>query len=1061
MSQELIDSVNALTTQTNSLLNEYTDAKSTIDSKVANVTVRESNAATSATNAATSETNASTSETNAAGSAAAAAASAATAAEVSGLNTVTVAVDLALADSFQFMRTEADMEAMRAQNNERFAASGFVHFGKSLDGGSELAINEGLSTALTVSNLLFMGRRESDGVGGSKTPQPHVNIAGFVTEVCDLNYFGIAERNHIKFPEAPNGTVTYDSADGSIVNYETDVDPKYGDVAATQNEAVARAFEGKAKNSGFRLGDTGVTFGSAWTHNATDKTCEADSATAVNSALTLPHTAFTIGETYTIKVEVSGTGNGVHRLQSYGLIGDVYVDFNLNSTPGEKKIITITGEADGTNTAVNVWFDINSTTDTTLTVHSHTVFKDGVEVVTERHDMYGLEGFLRHIDTGTFVYPNGLIQSQATTMNGISTADEAARPDSFFAVYLGDTGSRGKGLDFHALSAANQAKVMADPKNHIYRMENGNIVQWCIRQRTIAGAGNGDWLYTDASQAADLRATSACYIQAQGVRDALVGGVAAAPYEGFGTNRMYRTQTYADGNISPNAAEALPGLFWAGISAGTDTGYNDLCCFMVLGTVSRLNQGAFHPRFNKFGTGLWRNDANNDSVLWTGLHYSTFQDQGLSNTPVTPHDCFNTIRPGGNSAWPYCDLNTIKGSGRPDGRFYDAICADGLGGVIDYRPKYGAWDASSKEQASEVKAEVISGEYRGKEKLQFTQIVTGTLGTTVQYVDADTLRIQTDVLVDLSGSDRTKVKGVYVECTDGEYYGGSYYTLHADARFIDVKAYGRTSVPSSPKVVIALEIDHTVSGEFTQTDVIGDPANIIQCDALKDGWLGNWIPVIPEGTSKTFPLTRKQIGLADNTLPQVVTDDNGATWATGQAPLTGVTNDATASYAATRVGIWTYTANAKQTKGSTNLPVLHGEAGYGSVHASFRDLDIFGCHLMESILGKIPISSWVTTHTGNYVLTDTYNMTHSPITLDAPLSNSPAMKVLDYQIEVDGQASLGFHANELIHATDWGDDGTMEISSSGVDTFLDDNGNTCIKTVHELAMPIGWIKVDK
>ena len=40
----------------------------------------------------------------------------------------------------------------------------------------------------------------------------------------------------------------------------------------------------------------------------------------------------------------------------------------------------------------------------------------------------------------------------------------------------------------------------------------------------------------------------------------------------------------------------------------------------------------------------------------------------------------------------------------------------------------------------------------------------------------------------------------------------------------------------------------------------------------------------------------------------------------------------------------------------------------------------------------------------------------------------------------------------------WGDDSKIKITTSGSDTFVDLNGNTCLSTVHELSIPCGFTK---
>ena len=116
------------------------------------------------------------------------------------------------------------------------------------------------------------------------------------------------------------------------------------------------------------------------------------------------------------------------------------------------------------------------------------------EVVTDRVDMFGMEFFAQQVTaTNPAVYPYGMIQSAATTMSGVTTVADTNRPDSYYAVFDGDTASSRQCVDWFAASSADQDAMASDPANNIVIMDNGDVVQWCARQRTIAGTGNGDW----------------------------------------------------------------------------------------------------------------------------------------------------------------------------------------------------------------------------------------------------------------------------------------------------------------------------------------------------------------------------------------------------------------------------------------------------------------------------------------------------------------------------------------------------------------------------------------
>lgn len=441
-------------------------------------------------------------------------------------------------------------------------------------------------------------------------------------------------------------------------------------------------------------------------------------------------------------------------------------------------------------------------------------------------------------------------------------------------------------------------------------------------------------------------------------------------------------------------------------------------------------------------------------------------------------------------------------NGRDDGRSAQYIYSDGLGGVVDLR--LSAYDMSSPEESAKAWEKVKNGTYRGLEKLRATgfavvaEILDGSSTYTTFRIDREhpwwTLGDQTD--------------GAF---PDGPFTHGSRIFVYrvSDGTFQSYSSYDRnfgynTSnnlYGHSPKVVgkcnggyqpvvgdiiltmrhgdsgttpdpmyLSTATDTSVSGSFAMTDVIGSPENILQTDALKDGWQGSWIPVIPDGTSKDFPLTRESV-TSDDTF--TYSSDGGASWVHFDPTLDSVTNTWTNPTSAATVGILSYTAFAKQTKPSINKPVLNGEAGVSGVwNSSYHEVE-YGCLLQESLVGTIGKATTAGS-VGNTKSVTSLNLMsdgtiayysplylpqHSPLTLGAPDNNSRAVKALPYQISDNGQVSIGIQANELTYTDgSWNDDSTIKITTSGSDVFNDTAGVTNLSVVHELALPLGWSK---
>lgn len=317
-----------------------------------------------------------------------------------------------------------------------------------------------------------------------------------------------------------------------------------------------------------------------------------------------------------------------------------------------------------------------------------------VEVVTERTDLWGFEAWLEEVSTtNPYIYPNGLIQSQATTMDGVSTS-ASARPVTYYAVFEGDTASKGKGLNFFALTDAQKKKVLANHKNNLEYLDDGRLVQWRLRRRTIAGAGNGDW---GNFESAKLSQSSANYLQfasgknivkPQGLRDVGIGNSFNYP--------LFASLATAD--VVPKADASIYAALSAGKTPDISSGVNGECYFLVCGTLVRLNKGAYHPSLNYLGAADVQNSGGGADV-W----YNSNQRDLI----VSTKSCFELSL--------YGDIASGY-SGRPDGKLFDGIYPYGQGGICrDMR--YSAYNIS-KSDLLRANQNINEETYRGFEKLK-------------------------------------------------------------------------------------------------------------------------------------------------------------------------------------------------------------------------------------------------------------------------------------------------------------------------------------------------------
>ncbi|EJG1967733.1 TPA: hypothetical protein N2734_002029 [Vibrio parahaemolyticus] len=926
-----------------------------------------------------------------------------------------------------YCQSEANMKAARMLASEQFAASGFVHMGTQHSGGNTVGhINEGLWSATAEKNVLKIGRGTSSIGGSSKTNHAVTHIAGFISSLYSVNRSDPTYQPcEIKFPEAPNGTVVYDSTGNcrgsgkATLDLTKDVDPKYGNVAADVNEAVGRAFEGQIKNGDFR--DNTVSWGVS------------NSATMVmeNGALRLTTNGSVNGQLFPqgfgpragvnkIRIVISDLKGGAAPVWQYKLGSSAYVSQRLYEGVNEFT-------ADFTGLTSFIIQPKGNATGSSILVHEVSVSLATEEVVINRVDLFGFEYFLEEISKANpFVYPYGCIQSKLTSIEGIATK-ESNRPITYYSVFDGDTTSKGKGVDFWAATDAQKRALVSNPDHNIYLLDDGRLVQWRVRQRTIAGAGNGKWFRTNPNireangifRWADSNATvSGRRVRAQGSLDS------STAFCETGADGWYSPTDWVAYNDRPNK-----GVFSLTTQSNLGEGVNRECYFLVCGVVPRLNQGAYHPSHNALGTAIAykNNNSANGGVLW--------YQAGAEHLNLTS-SCFTLGK--------RYDGDIASGaSGRPDGKYYDAIYASGQGGVIDYRTP--AKDMSSKEEASKIFQKVVNGTYRGEELLTKTKVFGSAQGATYQGVVSGMYKwnasaadfVISDGALGTSGASAPIIGWLVQESKVFpvtylfQASGSSTTQIYCgQSAWENTKPNGvvQDIVSNKPMYFVQhITTNIPVSGDFTQVDVIGEPANILTTPALANGWIGSWNPKFHTNYN-TIVGTRKNVLGA---VARRYTDNLGTAWGSDSPAWDSAKNTFVASslQPTGRVELWEYTAFAKQTKVSTNKVVLNQYEGLGLVTEVCHSHLWWGVKLAESLMGKVCTSSAASTggafhpitrlgwERGAQRLATSVNdpTVHSPITMPAPSNNSPAVKALWYQTADNQQCSLNFAWNELVY----------------------------------------------
>lgn len=1008
-------SVVKLCEQSTNLVNEVKGQKSRFDEKLVTVTNKTEEAKGFAQDANDSRLSAMNAETGAFSNAARAEAAANKAAQVSGLETVEEAVALACEDLI--IPSESDFRQMRSQNKESFAASGFVEWGMGHSDGASM-INEGMWAIPSQSNVLVMGRSgvSAGHIGKSRTDFPKTVIAGVISNIMSINYSGSVAQSKIKFPEAPNGAVIYDSdldcrgTGKATLNLLTEIDPKYGNVADSLSEAVARAFEGWTKNSDFRYGDVD------WIKSGGATFAEGGfTFPELGSIYQGPHERYEVGKEYKATILLSNV--------------DEATTPNFFRVSTNRQIATLL--KNGVNEIKFTWLeeDVNPRMQFSggvgETLHYMIVKPVTEEVVINRQDMFGFEYFLEEItEAKPMVYKGGNVQTQVGNINGISAAVDTTRPASYYAVFDGDEGSVGKGVNWFKVSKESRLKILADEGINIFRLDDGRLVQWRVRQRTIAGLGNGKWhtLRTFNKGTLCFDASLSGAVKAQGKLD-VAGGSWITTFAG-------------DGHSSVKYHEK--GIFEC---TGDDTAINGMNFFLVCGVAQRLNQGAYHPVLNPLGCNTWWITTGADR------RHPWHLNNSRSKLAKSQKDAFDFGKWDAGHLVPFGYGDSSGGnigvgfSGRQDQyQFHDAIYA---GLVQDLRLSAHKQDVNKLREDAMRKA--VAGDLRGKSSLVVTSFkVHNQLGTgnhhdkLKQYTNLNLTQgyilVDYDLLME-AGTQVGDIVKVYDADDTSKYFVGEFnYTPHSSGYQYFILKENHGMPPNGTGLNLICVIEKELPAEFDSlpwVDVIGSPERIAA--TFPNGVVGQWIT----DQKAPYNLNKKVKAVSG----RLVTINDGEAWRFySDFPLDVDSNSMqSASYAPAEVALHFYEALSNFTESDDNLAVI-GELGDVVSYNSFGT--DYGNRLQPSLVGTVNTSAG--RHGGSYLVTQepmmdpitgkmrSYSnegwLKHSPLDVAKTSSTSDVVKALPHLVEKNGQLFLQLHGTQL-KCKDYSDGAVVDVTS--------------------------------
>lgn len=669
------------------------------------------------------------------------------------------------------------------------------------------------------------------------------------------------------------------------------------------------------------------------------------------------------------------------------------------------------------------------------------------KVLKARKDTWGFEGFLREITSNDpFVYKNGLIQSQSPDIDGVATTLNNTRPIEYFAWFNGDTANRGKGVNWLTATDEQRRKIASNIKNKIFFDDDtGSWHQWCVRGCSFLGATNEDWTVTDSGSPSNVT-----FSPVNGFPDRRIapqGNSDIRPQKGDFSN--YYAATRSDYNDIP-----FPGIFTARNSANISS--NIGCFFLYCGSVNRLNTGLFHPTLNEFGTAL---ASDNKDWSLTSVEFATAED------------CFDSTKLLAGSG----SVSSGK-SGRSDGRYYDAVYTNGHGGICE--------DARYKTQKVvesdylEALRKIKVGEFRGQQQLEKVTALVAAQAETSGSVGYLTVSSSPE-LEAFFGTSADGVAGnrgnwysipnVTLEVFDkskGVKYFASHYWSQTSGKFmVGLSLTGtdiQTPLPTELLSASGNELIFvkkqktglTVSGEYLHTVVIGEPSEIMQCDELKNGWVGDYVPLPPSATTQ-IKMPRPIVSVTEK--PRYYTQNYGETWTnvTAAPDLTLGTMFSNTANVRNGVEIYQYITRAKPVKHSPRLPMLGGSKAIQNVWFCSWGSIQRGSSLVHGLIDKIPTGSSSYSRTAevplNKISIDNVSRIFPAANtlsehIDPQLEgvSSPAVKALPYwSYDSNKKAVISFSFTELVNksGTDWGDDGKIYIAEN-LSTMLDDNVKT-------------------
>lgn len=953
----------------------------------------------------------------------------------------------------KYAQPESTFRAQKDEVKQVRSGSAWDEWGKhSKSGETNVPVNQGLWAGTGIENALQLGIDSNistiEGVSKTGYAKPQIDGVKFNFNFKPNDSYSCS----IKLPPPADGTQVTDTS-GNVrgsgkpkLDLKVDVDPKYNDVAADKAEAQSRAFEGLIKNGDFRNGTASwsTIFDATFTvsNGIATVTCGNNQAGRLEQRVDSA-----VGKQVTYEVVLKNPiGNDNASISVGGVSSKIVEPSNDVQTIKVSGLSTVDG-----------YFRVHPSTSNntqSVEVYSFRVYPITESVITTRQDLSFIESWEEVMGSGTgekdIYCPNGLPQYGATSFLGIPLVDLSTTSVGLgyakFGEWQKDADVVSKVAVWSALSLDNKKKVIdADPNMYFDSVRNKPV---CARARgrTIEGLNDSwDVRYKASNQYDRITCTGKNSVRAQGklaiskdytaVGDSVdADNYSISPTGEIMNNAYSNCTTYHAGQWRSRRRPS-------DISDGDD---GTTC--VPLSITQRLNDGAWHPSYNPWGTAMF----DIDGVA------KKFHELTKAQQPKSQLDCFLMAMAG-------TGLIASGKTGRYDQYPYaDAIYA---GMVHDLRLSSHAQDTNKLLEDFIRKA--VSGTSRGKGKVPFTNTYIANVNADSQGTDGTMIYLQFPKGTLRASTDDTIGGGKLID-GNGDVYECSYFRVDdpsADYVYLKQKHNGSTlnltGIKGAGFIYLSPEFD-----SLPYVNIIGDPVRIAA--AFPDGCIGEWLPQIPPIDSTIgYSLTRDA---ATSSGVITFTDNDGESWTSISQPIDKVRNvTKDTAGAANFVGLIHYESLSDPTEAANNSAVV---GGVGDVATSCAYGINRGGRLHYSLTGNIGkddnANSTKDVHSGKVALTFksitqigtlqtavALSPKHVAIDAGAPANDSPAVKALYTLTEKDGLLYGQFHGCSMSHdGTDWGDDGKIPIVNKE-GTKTDDNGVTQKTFCHHTKFPLG------